>query len=434
MNVRNKFLIVVFYSFLFLYSTSYAFTTKFHQNVLIRIKQPNVNTKFVNQKGETESIRKVIHRPSTSLFSTTVIGGRTIAGFHPEALVYMILLALQFGAQPVLTKRFTPKSVNRSTVVMAQEVCKFCFCIFFLLISGDWASSVSGWSVSIWLTIAGIPAALYSIQNIAALMAYQNLDPLTFNVLNQTKTLSAALFCFLIIGRRQSRVQVVSLLILFTAALVIEKILPISSIFQRKHISSNNKDDNDIITDSTNEANNLASSNSNVSNKFSLSSKHFTQGVIPVLLASLISGLAGALVQKNLQGATGCGRTGGRNSYLFSMELSAASFFFLLVALITNKDGKRIIQNGFFDQWTPKTMIPVVTNALGGIIVGLVTKYAGAVQKGFALIFGLLLSGIIQAMTNRDKNDESPRVSMEQILGGVLAALSLWMHSSFPVR
>jgi UDP-sugar transporter A1/2/3 len=58
--------------------------------------------------------------------------------------------------------------------------------------------------------------------------------------------------------------------------------------------------------------------------------------------------------------------------------------------------------------------------------VGLVTKYAGSVRKGFALIFGLLLSGILQS-----KGGEG--VEKEQVVGGILAAISLWMYSSFPV-
>jgi hypothetical protein len=35
---------------------------------------------------------------------------------------YMALLAFQFGAQPILTKKFTPKTICRSTIVLAQDV------------------------------------------------------------------------------------------------------------------------------------------------------------------------------------------------------------------------------------------------------------------------------------------------------------------------
>ena len=84
---------------------------------------------------------------------------------------------------------------------------------------------IIGWSVKTWIALAGLPAFLYTIQNVAALIAYQNLEALTFNVLNQTKILSAALSCYFVMGKRQSKMQVVSLCILILSTLVIEQIL-----------------------------------------------------------------------------------------------------------------------------------------------------------------------------------------------------------------
>ena len=152
---------------------------------------------------------------------------------------------------------------------------------------------------------------------------------------------------------------------------------------------------------------------------------HFTQGVAPILLASFISGLAGALAQKNLQTSSGDAK-GGRNAYLFNMEMCSASALILAVSLLFTADGSRIRAAGFFDGWTPQTWIPIVTNALGGIIVGLVTKHAGAVRKGFALIFGILISGLWEVQT--------VGITKEQIVGGALAALSLWMHTAYPYK
>jgi len=57
----------------------------------------------------------------------------------------------------------------------------------------------------------------------------------------------------------------------------------------------------------------------------------------------------------------------------------------------------------------------------------LVIKYAGTIRKGFALIFGILISGIVQSLI-----DENKSLSKEDISGGLLAALSLYMHASFP--
>lgn len=221
-------------------------------------------------------------------------------------------------------------------------------------------------------------------------MAYQHLDALTFNVLNQTKTLSAALCCYLVMGRRQSPLQIISLFLLLLSALIMEGMISIHIVLGKQALSMNLLDAN-----------------------------RFTNGVIPILVASFLSGLAGALCQTKLQATNG-----GRNPYLYSMELCAASILYLSISLCHSDDGHFIRTHGFWDGWTLTTWIPILTNSIGGILVGLVTKYAGSVRKGFALIFGILISGLIQA--------PDTGVSREQMIGGILAALSLWMHATNP--
>jgi UDP-sugar transporter A1/2/3 len=97
----------------------------------------------------------------------------------------MLLLSLQFGMQPTLTRNFTPDGICRSTVILMQEILKFVFASFMLTISGSKKEAITGWNAKTWFTIAFLPAALYAVQNFAALQAYQNLDALTFNVLNR---------------------------------------------------------------------------------------------------------------------------------------------------------------------------------------------------------------------------------------------------------
>ena len=131
--------------------------------------------------------------------------------------------------------------------------------------------------------------------------------------------------------------------------------------------------------------------------------------------------LAGAVSQKNLQVA-------GRDVLVFSMELSVISFVTMIATLILGSpDGKEVRTSGMGKGWTWKTWIPVLTNAAGGVVVGMVTKHSGAVRQGFGLIFGLLLSGILQNIFLSDEG-----ITSEQVLGGVLASVSVWMHSSFP--
>jgi UDP-sugar transporter A1/2/3 len=348
----------------------------------------------------------------------------------PTSWFYMLGLSLQFGLQPLLTKAFTPSGIVRSTVIMAQDLARFGICCAMLVLGGSWNISLQGWSLQGALLGAGIPSLLYMVQNYFALIAYQALPPVTFNILNQTKTLSAALCCYLILGRRQSGIQIMSLFLLLLSALVIENIIPLPW--------------------TKAEATETVETNTSTETEKEDSKKgRFAAGVVPILIASFISGLgeslgnivlsnasrllihdafqtfcstAGAVSQKSLQNLK-------YNAYVFSMELSAFSILAMTASLVLGSpDGKKLRSSGFFQGWTWKTWIPVFTNAAGGVLVGLVTQQLGAVRKGFALIFGLLLSGVLQSFLLADEG----RISFEQVLGGVLASCSVWMHSKFP--
>ena len=290
----------------------------------------------------------------------------------PKALVAMGLLALQFGIQPALTRRFTNPELPRSAVILVQEVFKV------VLAASLCRKAPAHWSIRSWLQVAVVPAGLYAVQNWCSLTAYQTLDGLTYNVLNQTKTLSAAFFCYLLLGRRQSPIQIFALLLLLLAALIMEDMFVGGTISFAVH-----------------------------------EPHHWTHGVVPVLTASLLSGLAGAWSQKNLQD---------RDPYFFSLELSVASLCLLSLSLLVSPDGQVLREQGHRG-WTWSTLIPIGTNAVGGILVGLVTKYAGSVRKGFALILGIGLSGAL-----------SDQVTRAQVMGGALAGLSLYLHAVYPPK
>ncbi|KAL7576130.1 hypothetical protein ACA910_004792 [Epithemia clementina (nom. ined.)] len=428
----------------------------------------------------------MVPRPVAAATTTTtsINGG---GGLDRQSIIYMALLALQFGLQPILTRRFTPQGITRSTVILAQEVTKLLLAALMLYLSTGGSPSkagvLKGWTIANWIEVAGVPAALYAIQNVAALRAYQNLDALTFNVLNQTKTLSAALCCYLIMGKRQSKLQVVALLLLLLAALVMEKIVKVNDVLNYTTLAplfswEYWKDWSSLSTPSfssgsvsrritgraspgaagtssssaggsspttrtgtggpnTAEAtdhddDDNSSNNSNQASEvepFHWDMDRFTMGVAPILLASFISGLAGALSQRNLQRTSnvGVGGSSGRNPYLYSIELCVASVIMLMASWIVSDDGRDVLKHGFFAGWTAQTWIPILTNSFGGILVGLVTKYAGSVRKGFALIFGILLSGFVQAALSSQGG-----VSKEQWLGGILAVISLYLHATNP--
>ena len=271
---------------------------------------------------------------------------------------YMVLLALQFGFQPLLTKAYAPKTIVKSTYVIMLDVIRLVTCVSLLVATGSWSSATSTWTLTQAFRQAGLPAALYALQNFCSLTAYQNLQPITYNVLNQTKTLSAAVWCYLLMGKRQSRIQILSLFVLLSAALVMESASFPDLFRKRTPPRVDSDDDMSVVT----------------SGRQQYEPTHWRSGVGPVLVASLTSGLAGALTQKSLQMER-------RNNLLLSTEMAAFSSFIVIASLTIRHfvfNSRKNFSPNLVDfshwtrGWTTKTWIPLTTNSLGGVIVGMV--------------------------------------------------------------
>ena len=70
------------------------------------------------------------------------IGSKT--GTNHRAIVYMILLAIQFGIQPIISRRYTSPTINKSTVLLVQEIVKFIMAYMMLLLSGNTSNVMKG--------------------------------------------------------------------------------------------------------------------------------------------------------------------------------------------------------------------------------------------------------------------------------------------------
>jgi UDP-sugar transporter A1/2/3 len=293
--------------------------------------------------------------------------------------------------------------------------------------------------------LAGIPAGLSVLQNFCKLLGYQKLQPITFNALNQTKTIFAAIFCYLMFNQKQSALQVVALGFLMMSALVMESVIKVPFTNRKKkdensfpasyvRVTSPNK--STIPRTSTSMAATRASTFAEgrrkkrniIQSAFATITSSSSIGFLAVLAASVMSGFGGALSQKALHAV---------GTLAFTAQLSFFSMVYLIISLstgISSTDRDKIRSQGVLSGWTPYTMIPICSSAVGGILVGMVTKHAGVVRKGFALIVGLFLSGVLQnvlASSSSSSNGEIQSVTAQQWSGGVLAAISIWMHSAF---
>lgn len=304
-----------------------------------------------------------------------------------KAVFFCCLLAMQFGLQPMIASRFTASGVSKSSVVIATEMGKIIIAMFaFMGESGEEREKVyKKWTLLDSLKVAALPATLYAIQNLFVQYGYALLDSMTFNLLNQTKTISAAFWLWILMGNSQSVVQMFALILLLGAALILN--LP------------------DNVTAAT---------------MTTTSSSDYNLGLLMVCSASMMSGLCAALTQMALVDFRK------RHPFFFSAELAVFGIVFLLINLVFNNDIK---EGGFlFSNWSLLTLVPVITNACGGLVVGLVTKYAGGVVKGFSLIAGILITGFAQYLI------EDKPLGQKALYGVCLVSVSIYLHSSFPPK
>lgn len=266
---------------------------------------------------------------------------------------YLTLLTLQYGAQPLLSKRFTGKGVTVTSSVLICECAKVLCALILMVKEGSLGRLSKEWTFIGSLTSSGLPAAIYALQNSLLQLSYRNLDSLTFTMLNQTKLFFTALFMYLILRQKQSLQQIGALVLLIIAAFLL-------SIGESSGHGSRVDSEQTILL-----------------------------GIIPVIAASVLSGLASSLCQWASQVKK-------RSSYLMTIEMSAIGSLCMLASTLKSPDGKAIRQQGFFSGWTILTLIPVFTNAVGGILVGLVTTQAGGVRKGFVIVSALIVTALLQ--------------------------------------
>jgi solute carrier family 35 (UDP-sugar transporter), member A1/2/3 len=414
--------------------------------------------------------RLSIGRTSTSLSisapnaETAVAVANGILSKVDLGLVYGLLLALQFAIQPILIKKFVPREkIVGTTYVFSESAVQFVMATTYLLMSNKSIFNFSTSSLSsimhfvksdriqnfLWKSfqLAGIPAGLVVMQNFCKLLGYHNLQPITFNAINQTKTIFAAIFCYMLFNQKQSPLQILSLGVLLVSAFVMESIIPLPSFFKKARLAP-------VLVAASNPLHKgsprpvRASIPPTRAPKFGriikknnvrqalplVPSMQSSIGLIAVLSASAISGFGGALTQRALQSV---------GTIEFTAQLSFFSMLYLIASagtgmMLSTSDREKIRHRGFFAGWTPYTLIPVCTSAIGGILVGMVTKHAGVVRKGFALMLGLFMSGLFQNILAASpskgiarSSTEIQSVTSEQWVGGLLAAISIWMHSRF---
>lgn len=264
---------------------------------------------------------------------------------------------------------------------------KICGCFAMLVAEGRLHEALRGWTLRGAVLAAGLPSITYLVQNVCVQVAYQNLDSVAVNILNQSKMVFTALFSFLIVGRRQSPMQCVALLLVMISGVLI--------ILSGKPPTS-----------STNQSQGQSA---------------WVFGTACIVAGSALSGLGSGMLEWIMQNQK-------RDSYLLTVEMAVLGCVMLLCSLILDAtdDARVWRQEGLFTRWDLLTFIPILSQGWGGIVVGLITKVAGGVRKGFAVVVGLIFTCILRWVVSG--KTPSPYV----YVAVPLVALSIYLHANYP--
>lgn len=222
-------------------------------------------------------------------------------------------------------------------------------------------------------------------------MAATNLDAATFQVTYQLKILTTAFFSVVILHRKLSQTKWVALAILTTGIALV--VLPKGALSQWFGLV-----EEDLIT--------------TTATKETIGNQSNSKGLISVLAACMLSGIAGVYFEKIVKTVAVTKDVEENNKadhllygdtehaaqiqlWIRNIQLSLFSVILGSIFVVGLQDGPAIMQYGFFQNYSLLTWLVILIQAGGGLIVGLVVRYADNILKGFATSISIILSSLI---------------------------------------
>jgi UDP-sugar transporter A1/2/3 len=195
-----------------------------------------------------------------------------------------------------------------------------------------------------------VPSILYALQNNLLYIALSNLEAATFQVTYQLKILSTALFSVWLLGKSLDTGKWLALLLLMVGVTLVQM-------------------------------------ESTKTVEQSLNQQRPFIGLFAVLLCCISSGFAGCYFEKLLKTST-------TSMWIRNIQLGVCGTLFSLVGIIVS-DFDMVMKNGFFQGYNGWTVLVIINQALGGLLVSIVVKYADNILKGFATSLSIVLSSVI---------------------------------------
>jgi len=232
-----------------------------------------------------------------------------------------------------------------------------------------------------------VPALLYLIQNNLLFVALKNLSVPVYQVLNQGKLFTTAFFSRLLLNKQISYCQYFSLLMLAAGVVIVQQ--------------STNKDQ---------------SSSMNEGNPWI--------GFLAVLVSCVTSGFSAVYFEKVLKQKSDTKEQ--LSVYIRNMQLAFWSIGLGAFPIFMTEDRNLVQQNGLFQGYTWIVMTIIIFQAITGLLVGFVMKYADSVLKGFATSVAVVLATILSIVFFND------RVNELFLVGATLVILAVRTYTKNP--
>lgn len=260
--------------------------------------------------------------------------------------------------------------------------------------------------------LLAVPAGLYAVQNNLSYFALARLSAVSFQVLQQLKILTTALMAVLMMGKRLGLRHWAALLLLTAGVILVQ----IANLKEAKAPAA-------------------------VSGAESLDA---WLGFGAMLLNSASSGFAGIFFERLVKSHTRVAsrslvRRGSilpldhkttpkssalpRSVWLQSVELGFFGLLFSLALAAAGDNGRRIWRDGFFHGYDRLTWIIIGMQAIGGMLVALVVRYADSILKAFSTAASIVLSSVITVALLGDN------LSWGFLGGTFLVILSVYLYA-----
>jgi UDP-sugar transporter A1/2/3 len=257
-----------------------------------------------------------------------------------------------------------------STVVLNQEILKLVVCLVALGMERK-CRNVSEYVTVVHSVVSqtecfklALPAGLFTLQNFLIFLSLSNLDVMTFQILSQTKLLSAAVFSVWLLKKGLNNSQWASLVLLTAGVFLAQYETATGS---RKTPAPPGHDDDEHM--------------------------NVLLGGVSCIISGLSSSFAGVYFEKVVKTTPPSLAVRNIHLGLFGIPFALASMLVLDVWGCDDPKGFR-----YFRGYSHFTFWLIVVHAVGGLLVAAVVKYADNILKGFATAVAIIVSGVFASL------------------------------------